>query len=131
MHEGSVDLGAPPGGRAFHFVHLPASLEISKMRESLGERETLLVRRPKDGEERADYRYLVAFRVTDRVERRSEPVVVVREDLIDAARKVIERVAVRRKHARHRQRTDRSQRVEKIAQRVVARIRIQPDVRRY
>src|SRR4029077_19693944 len=79
-HAGSVDLGAPPGGRALDLVDLPASLEITKMRERLRERETLLVRRSKDREERAAHGVRVAVRVADRIEGRAKPVLVMSED---------------------------------------------------
>src|SRR2546425_13314701 len=99
------------------------------MREGLGERETLFVRRAKDWKERAADGVRVAFPIADRVERRAEAVLVVREDLIDAAGKIVERIAMRGKHPSDRHGAHRSQRIEKVTERVVSRIWVEPDVR--
>jgi hypothetical protein len=85
--------------------------------------------RAQDWEERAAHRVSVALPVTDRTERSAEPLVVMREDLIDASRKIVERIAVCRKHARDWQGSYCAQRVEKVAEGIVARIRVEPDVR--
>ena len=100
------------------------------MSKRLGERESLLVRRSQDGEQLPADRVRIALAVADRVERRGETAVVVGEDLIDAARQVVEGLAVRGKHARHRERAYRPQRVQEVAERVVAGERVQPDIRR-
>src|SRR5438445_53351 len=125
----SILENSPASGKAFDFADLPSSLEIAKMRERLRERKPLLVWRAKHGKERAADGVRVTFPGADRVERCAKPVLVVGEDLIDTTRKIVERIAVRRKHARHRQRADRSQRTEKIAERVVARVGVEPNVR--
>ena len=53
------------------------------------------MRRTKDWEERPAHRVGIAFRVADGIERRAKPVLVMREDLIDAADEIVERIAVR------------------------------------
>src|SRR5438552_11148825 len=73
---------SPASGKAFDFADLPSSLEITKVRERLREREPLLVRRTKDRKEGAAHRVRVTFPGADRVERGAEPVLVVGEDLI-------------------------------------------------
>ena len=78
------------------------------MRERLRESEPLLMRRTKHREERAAHRVGVALGIAERIECRAKPVLVVREDLIDAAGKIVERIAVRGKDARDRQRARRS-----------------------
>ena len=58
-----------------------------------------------------------------------QAIVVVGQDLIDPSGQVVERIAVRRQDARHRKRAHRTQGIEKVAERIVPRVGIEPDVR--
>ena len=96
------------------------------MRKRLREREPLLVRRTQDGKEGAAHRVGVALCVADRIESRAKPVLVMREDLVDAARKIVEGISVRREHPSDGQRANGAERIEKIAEWIVPRVRIYP-----
>ena len=120
--------GGPRRGHAFNLAHFATPLEISKVRERLRESEPLLVGRAEDREERPAHRIGVALRIADRIECRAKPIVVMREDLIDAAREIVERIAVRGKHTANRQGPHGAQRTEKIAERVIARVRIEAHI---
>src|SRR5439155_5162562 len=67
--------------------------------------------------------------MADGIERCAKPVLVMREDLIDSSGEIVERISVRREHARDGQRAYGAERIEKIAQWIVPRVRIQPDIR--
>ena len=111
---------APARRRRAALAYFPASLEITKVRQRLRESEPFLVRRAEDRKERAADCVGIAFAVADRIDRRAQSVLMVREDLIDAARKIVERISVCGKYARDRKRAHRSQRIEEITERVVA-----------
>ena len=71
------------------------------MRERLRERESFLVRGPENRKEHPRDRVGVALGGADRGERRIESCGVMREQLIDAAGEVVERIAVRGQHTLH------------------------------
>src|SRR5260221_11204777 len=122
--------GAPADRLPIHATRSTPQLEVHEMRERLRECEPLLVWRVEDREQ--DPADLVGGPPTAAhgIERLIEALRMMREDLVDPARTVVEWLAVRRQDALHAERLHALERAQEIAERIGPPAGIHADVRR-